>query len=448
MNNSQKFVDFLIEFNNNLDMEKSYELAKSCIIDYLACAYAGKKMIVDKVEKLLEFDSSAGNTPLVGLNKNTSPSTAALINAMTAHSTELDDGHRFAMLHIEAPVIAALISAYSNGMVNSAEMFVRGLIMGFEVTCRLAQAMQPNHKIKGFHGTGTCATCGAAMAIGFAAGYSRDELCNTLSAAVASAAGLLEMIDSPSQLKPYTVGNSAQSGFVSAGIAKAGFVGPNDPLCGKRGFYNAFADEVDIEQLFVVEPTYKVEQRYTKPYASCRHCHPPIEAALKNKAQNNINIDEIKSILVETYSLAIFGHDQAEVDSVSAAKMSTPFSIATALVNGLAGFGSYSVECINNSKITDLAKKVSIVESEEFNKAFPKKRGAIVTIKTANNKYSYRVDYPLGEPENPMDRETLISKLYELGLFADKSKEHLDSVLKMVLDLENNLSELIDIIVK
>lgn len=448
MNNSQRFVDFLIKFNNNLDMEKSYELAKNCVIDYLACAYAGKKMIGDKVEKLLEFDSSAGNTPLVGLNKNTSPSTAALINSMTAHSTELDDGHRFAMLHIEAPVIAALVSAYSNGMINSSEMFVRGLIMGFEVTCRLAQVMQPNHKIKGFHGTGTCATCGAAMAIGFAAGYSRDELCNTLSAAVASAAGLLEMIDSPSQLKPYTVGNAAQSGFVSAGIAKAGFVGPNDSLCGKRGFYNAFTDELDIEQLFVVEPTYKVEQRYTKPYASCRHCHPPIEAALKNKVQNNIDIDEIKSILVETYSLAIFGHDQAEVDSVSAAKMSTPFSIATALINGVAGFASYSVECINNSKITDLAKIVSIVESEEFNKAFPKKRGAIVTIRTVDNEYSYKVDYPLGEPENPMDRDALISKFYELGLFADKSKEHLDKVLKIVLNLENNFDELIDIIVK
>lgn len=446
MNNSEKFVDFLSELNKNLPIEELSEVAKNCIIDYLACAYAGKKMIGENIDCLLEYDSSNGNTPIIGFNKKTTPSTAALINAMIAHSTELDDGHRFAMLHIEVPVIAALISAVSNGLITDAKMLIKGIIMGFEVTCRLAQVMQPNHKMKGFHGTGTCATCGAAMAIGFAAGYSQKELKNTLSAAVASAAGLLEMIDSPSQLKPYTVGNAAQSGYVAALIGKAGFVGPNDPLCGKRGFYNAFSDEIDIEQLFVVESNYKIEQRYTKPYASCRHCHPPIEAALKIKNKYDLDFDSIEKIDVETYSLAIFGHDNTEVGSVSAAKMSTPFSIATALINGTAGFDAYSLKCIDDERITNLAKKIFITESREYNEAFPKKRGAIVTIKTVENEYAYKVDYPLGEPENPMEKDVIIKKFYELGRFADKDIKLLDSVLETIFNIENNLNEWINIV--
>lgn len=445
MNNSTKFIKVLKNIYDSINSDYLDELAKDCIIDFIACAYAGNKMIGEKIQALLKYSANDGNAPIIGTDIKTSPSTAALINAMNAHATELDDGHRFAMLHVEAPIVSALISAVSVGLINNSKDFLKGIIIGYEVTCRLAQVMQPGHKIKGFHATGTCAVCGAALAIGFAAGYSEEELQNTLSAAVASAAGLLEMIDSPSQLKPYTVGNAAQNGFVSACIGKAGFVGPNDPLSGKRGFFNAFASDIDIEKLFVKENTYKIEQRYTKPYASCRHCHPSIEAALKVKNENYLNIEDIKTINIETYSLAIFGHDNKDIVSMSAAKMSTPFSVATALFNNEAGFNSYSVECIKNSTINELMNKVTIVESEEFNAVFPEKRGAIVTI-TLNdgNELSYRVDYPLGEPENPMNRDAIKAKYYELGLFAGKHKEQLDIILEKTLSFKDDINKWIN----
>ncbi len=442
MTDSKRFIAFLTELYNNLPFEKLKDYTKDCLIDYLACAYAGSKIIGDKTDAFLSFNKTGGDTPLVGMQQKASPSTAALINAMLPHATELDDGHRFAMLHIEAPIIAALISAVSSGMITDAQAFLKGIVIGYEVTCRLAQVMQPGHKIKGFHATGTCAVCGAALAIGFASGYTEEELNHTLSAAVASAAGLLEMIDSPSQLKPYTVGNAAQNGYVAACIGKAGFVGPNDPLFGKRGFYNAFGDTLDSKQLLIKEATYKIQQRYTKPYASCRHCHPPTEAVLKIKAQNEFDTDNIDRIDIKTYKLAIFGHDSKQVDSVSAAKMSIPFSVATALVNNEAGFSAYSKDAICNEKIIALAKKVFIAESEAFNEAFPKKRGAKAVITTKKHqKYELTVEYPLGEPENPMDRTAIIAKYYELGKFADKDIAYLKNTLHITLDIENNWTQ-------
>ncbi len=447
MNKSKDFISFLIKMNNGLSIDEVRDDIKDCIIDYLACTYAGSKIIGEKIEKLISFTVSPGNSPLIGLNKKTSPSSAALINAMMAHSTELDDGHRFAMLHIEASIVSALISAVSSGLVKGSTAFLKGIVIGYEVTCRLAQAMQPGHKIKGFHGTGTCATCGAALAIGFAAGYTEEELNNTLSAAVASASGLLEMIDSPSQLKPFTVGNSAKNGYIAACIGKAGFVGPNDPLFGKRGFFNAFADEVNLDELFIKEKSYKIQQRYTKPYASCRHCHPATEAVLNIIEQNSFELGLIERIDVETYKLAIFGHDSKTVDSVSAAKMSMPFSIATALVNGEAGFNAYSEDAINNEAVKNIANKVYINESDDFNSAFPKKRGATVRIKTNDSQvFVYKVEYPLGEPENPMNREAIVKKFYQLGNYADKNNEQLNSVLNLTLNIEDYLNNWIELI--
>ena len=449
MTDSQKFIQFLIQLHHDLPFETLRGAAKDCIIDYLGCAYAGSRMMKDKLNPFIAMEGSVGTIPLIGMNQRTSPSAAALINAMNCHATELDDGHRFAMLHIEAPVISALISAAAGGMIADADAFLKGVIMGYEVTCRLAQVMQPEHKIKGFHATGTCAACGAALAIGFAAGYTQSELNHTLSAAVATAAGLLEMIDSPSQLKPFTVGTAARNGYIAACIGKAGFVGPDDPLCGKRGFFNAFGGNPELKHLFETEQSYKIEQRYTKPYASCRHCHPPIEAVLKIKEQNGLQPEAIEKIDIHTYELAIFGHDSWQVESVSAAKMSTPFSVAAALVTGGAGFDAYTEQTIHRQDICDLAMKVSISPSQEFNQAFPQKRGALVQITAKQQQvYTYKVEYPLGEPENPMKQEDIIKKYYELGSYAGKEKPLLDEVLFLTTNIENNFENWLNIIMK
>ena len=48
----------------------------------------------------------------------------------------------------------------------------------------LGRSIQPYHKQQGFHATSTCGTIGAAMAVGTALGFSKEQLKNALSAAV------------------------------------------------------------------------------------------------------------------------------------------------------------------------------------------------------------------------------------------------------------------------
>lgn len=447
MNISERFIDFILEQVENADIDKLSGEINGCILDYVGCALAGSKIIDENMQPVIMKHQGEGNTPVIGKDIKATAISAALVNAMEAHIAELDDGHRYAMLHPGTPVISALISAVSADMIDDGTQFIKGIIAGYEVTCRLAQAIQPNHKLKGYHATGTCGTVGAAVAVGIAAGFTKEQLMSALSAAVTSASGVLEMIDDSSQLKPYNVGQAAMNGYLAACMGMSGFRGPKDPLGGNRGFFKVLADGYNEEVLMAQETTYKFQQRYTKAYAACRHCHPAIEAVLKIVEKGEIKIEHIQYINVYTYALAIHGHDQSEVEISSAAKMSTPFSVATAIINKNAGLQAFDEKMIGQKDIMELANKVYVYEDEELTAISPGKRAAIVEIHLENGqKYSYRVDYPLGEPENPMSMDAIEDKYWELGRFSGISENRLKDILDSTKEIKKDLKKWLNLL--
>src|SRR5690606_28432317 len=119
-----------------------------------------------------------------------SPYVAALVNGMHAHVAELDDGERFGMFHPGAPILSALLSV-ANEKNISGTAFLRGIVIGYEAAIRVASALQPGLKDQGYHATGVCGTIGAAIGIGAALGFSKQQLKGAFSAAATSASGIL-----------------------------------------------------------------------------------------------------------------------------------------------------------------------------------------------------------------------------------------------------------------
>ena len=160
---------------------------------------------------------------------------------------------------------------------------------------------------------------------------------------------------------------------------------------------------------------YEIERIYRKPYAACRHCHPAIEAALKIKHNHGLMANDIASVLVETYKLAVGGHDHKSIQGVASAKLSTPFSVALALVKDQAGIDDFNLANIHDNTILDLCQRVDVIVNDELTSWSPQKRAAIVSITTdEGNTYSWEVDYPKGEPENPMTRSEVEEKYKSL----------------------------------
>lgn len=441
------FLKFLNDLSINSIPENVFERARDCFLDYLACSLAGAKAFFEKDLAYIDsLDSGNGVISVLGLQRKCSIQTAALINGMNSHVMELDDGHRKGAVHVGGTIFSALLPVAEKEKLSMRD-FLYGAIVGYEVTIRLACAVQPGNKLRGYHATGTCGTVGATMAIAAALHFDFDQMKSAFSAAVTSAAGVLEMQEDNADLKPLNVGRAAMDAVSAAYLGKARFKAPKDALGGKRGFLKVMTDMAKTSFLTNFESgSFCIMSIYNKPYASCRHTHPAIEASMRIREQDGFRIDELESILVRTYKLAVGGHDHKLVDGISSAKMSMPYSVAVALVTGNAGLNEFSESNVTDAKILDIAQKVNLVADDEFTALCPQRRAAAVEVKTKSGMYSARIDYPKGEPENPLTPEEFRQKIEGLMSFAGYSKDICEKLIDIVCRPEFNIDEVMNLL--
>jgi 2-methylcitrate dehydratase PrpD len=441
---TKSFVSYIRSFCERSSSQEEIHQIKRCILDWLSVTQAGAYILGNRLDCILNL-SSAGRCSCFLSSEKKDLITAAFLNGFAAHEIELDDGHRRAMLHLEAPIVSAMI-AVSQQESLSFEDFVKGIIAGYQTTVKLARMIQPGHKMSGFHATGTCSAIGVASAVAMALGMTEDEHTNAIAAATTRAAGLLAALDSPSELKPYNIAGAIEVGIRSAYLAKGGFKGVYDALYGKRGFLKVFAPGIDpvVDGL---DNTSELLNIYFKPYVSCRHCHAPIEAALNIRNKNHLDWRDCKDIRVDTYRLAIDGHDSKVIKSSSEAKMSIPYCVAVSLVKGSCGMDSFTDGAVIDNDVQLLLRTISVQEDSMLTQATPNKRGARVIVELKDGrKYIEFVENPLGEPEHPMSDAMIESKYMELMSFAGVEESRMIQMKNLVWSLEDHFDVFLQVI--
>jgi len=234
-NLSDRFIADIMALHGHMTGPVRHQ-ARRCLLDYLGVTLAGAHLARDAGNALLDqLDTGNPGAGVIGFSRRASLETAALLNGMSSHVLELDDGVRFGMLHPGSPILSALLPAASHQGVTG-EVLLNSIVAGYEAATGLASAMQPLHYQSGFHPTATCGTVGAAIGVGTMLGYSTPSLKATLAAAATWAAGTLKVIEDGSQLKPFNAARAAVNGLLAANIARAGIVGADDPLGGPAGF--------------------------------------------------------------------------------------------------------------------------------------------------------------------------------------------------------------------
>ena len=441
------FIRNISSLSRNKIPIEIYHQAQNCFLDYLAVTISGSQFLSHKASDYIQ-SCGCGSlcSTIIGLDIKTDMQSAALINGMSAHVIELDDGHRQGALHIGSTIFSALLAIAEKEYLSS-EDFLYGAIIGYEVTVRLACAVQPGNKLKGYHATGTCGTLGATMAIAVALRFDEEQMKSALSAAVTCAAGVLEMQEDNADYKPLNVGRAAMDAVAAAYLGKARFTPPFDAIGGRRGFLNIMTDTQKTQYITDFDPDVPlaITQIYMKTYAACRHTHPAIEAALTLRKKFDIAPQDIESVEVEAYKLAVSGHDHTEILSISSAKMSIPFSVSLALCTGEAGMEAFSEKNIKDDTILSLAKKVSVVENDELSSWVPSKRASILHVNLYDGTIlTHQVDYPKGDPENPLTDEEIEGKFMSLALASGFTKERCLDILKMLRQPSFKLRDLME----
>ena len=158
-----------------------------------------------------------------------------------------------------------------------------------------------------------------------------------------------------------------------------------------------------------------------------------------------MRIGDIERIDIKTYSLAVAGHDHTDIPGSYSAKMSIPYATATGLIYGKAGLQEFSEESIRGEKVLNLTKKIHVESDDELSAMFPGAQAAIVRItKTDGSVLAERVDFPKGEPENPLDEAEFKDRYDSLMTYAHQA--HGDEIYQLVYAENAKIRKVMEII--
>lgn len=408
MNKTQLFLKEIDELQKKEIPEEVLFRARQSLLDYLAVTLAGAEFQEDKIKKYLAFAvPETGNFTAIGIGKKLALKEAVFLNGLNGHALDLDDGTNSGIIHLGSPIFSLLLPLGQKYHVKL-EDILRAAVIGYETSYTMAVSIQPSHKVLGYHATGTCGVLGAAIAASYMLDFAEEERFQAFATASVSATGMLKVLDDGSELKPYNVAKTALLALTSIQLAKAGFKGHPDPLGGDRGYLKMMAGREDIEiKQVLLNGTYAIQKSYTKPYASCRYTHPSVEAAIYLRNKYSLQPEDIERVSIKTYSLAVSGHDHTDIAGSYSAKMSIPYSTAAALIYGKAGLQEFSEKLAKDDRLRLLTKRITVAADEELSRIFPGVQAAVMDIeRKSGERISTRVDFPKGEPENPLsDRE-------------------------------------------
>jgi 2-methylcitrate dehydratase PrpD len=158
-----------------------------------------------------------------------------------------------------------------------------------------------------------------------------------------------------------------------------------------------------------------------KPHACCRYKQGPIDCILQLVKEHGLKPDDIEnidaSILEAGFALVAEPRDlKLNPQSVVDAQFSLPFGAAIAILTGNAFLDKYSMEHVTNPAVKDLMRRIHCVRDPEIETEFPKKWVARVSLTARDGRvFETRIDYPKGDPENPLSWDEIIEKFTNLS---------------------------------
>ena len=358
----------------------------------------------------------------------------ALLIGGLVHILETDDLHRASVVHPGCVVVPAAI-AVGRRRASRGSAVLKAVLHGFEACCRVGMAVGPAH-YRVWHNTATCGPFGSAMATAALLGLDDDRCVDALGNAGTQSAGLWQFLETGAMSKHLHAGRAAEAGVVAAELAALGFTGPAAILEGEKGlFAGACPDPDPGAVLDVPDGPWQVHETSIKPWPSCRHTHPAIDAALE--VAESLRGATIERIDVNTYGAALDVCDRPRPGSEYEAKFSLQHCVAAALTDAEIGFGSFDGAA--RTRLAELSSRTTVIAGEPFSAAYPAAWGAGVSVLTADgNRLAAERTACRGDPERPLDDAQMTEKAKRLMAHGGLDEAVAEAVTASVLALADD----------
>jgi 2-methylcitrate dehydratase PrpD len=396
--------------------------AKDCLLDYIA--YTSFGCDEDPAHILgIAFREMGGREEctVIGQDWRLPAINAAFLNGATGHMTELDDTHRGTGSHPGDSILPAAL-AMAEVQHASGKDLIAAIVSGYEADIRVGEAVMPGHYSKGWHISGTINTFGAAVAAGKLLNLDATAMTHNMGIASGQAAGNFAHVKERGMMKDFNPGRAASNGVFSAILAQKGFTGATGALEHPKGFCALYSDTVDLDKLTKdFGDSFRILEVGHKPFPGCRHIHPARDALLSILSeQGPLSPDQVHKITARLLSIIASEMDDYEPwapgKGIYGPTFSTQFNLALAFLEGEKGLrrwlkdNTYGLEKAKDPAMHRLMEKIEVVPDEEMTKAWPFTWSSVLTLETSKGTFNKRIDYPKGEPENPLSGRELWDK--------------------------------------
>ena len=382
-------------------MQDDYDAAALFTLDAVANILAGRNSGPGKV--LLDWWQARAS------NETPEPSRLAFLMGALCHILETDDLHRESVVHPGCVVVPA-VWALANKSKQSGHDVLRAVLHGFEATTRVGMAVGPAH-YRIWHNTATCGPYGSAMAAASLFDLTDEQAVHALGNAGTQSAGLWQFLETGAMTKHLHAGHAAEAGLRAADLAAFGFTGPREILEGEKGFFKAACPDAKPE-LVLADPDALWQLRRTsiKPWPSCRHTHPAIDAAEELRAAlGKFDEADIHEVEVGTYQAALDVCNRPVANSEYEAKFSLQHTVAAALLFPRVDFAAFGEE--SRARAASLALRVKPMTEDPYASAYPVNWGARVrVILKDGSEFETRRENAKGDPESPLSKDDMVAK--------------------------------------
>jgi 2-methylcitrate dehydratase PrpD len=424
-------VDFITGARLQEMPSDAVALAKRCIIDGLGVMLAGSTTEGSTI--LHEYvrggdasrDAQRGSTVFAREPFRAGAASAALANGASGHAMDWDDTQLsttadriFGLLtHPTVPPLAAALAIGERQRVSGARV-LEAFLTGFEVECKISEAIHPNHYKKGFHSSGTVGTFGAMAASAKLLGLDAQATAHALSIAASLAAGI--RVNFGTMTKPLHVGRAAQNGVVAAELAAKGFTGGHDGLDGPWGFFQVFSfgGGFDADRIVgrlgdpytIVRPGVSI-----KPYPCGVLGHPSMDAMRALVVAHDVKPEQIAAVRLRAGSNILNPLRYRIARSELEAKFCPAFMLSAIAIRRKAGIHEFTDEFVRSAPVQEMMARVeTILDAEIEARGFEKIRSRVEVDLVDGRQLAQDADERYrGGPDRPFTREELHEKFTE-----------------------------------
>jgi len=424
--------------------------AQRFLFDSVGCAFGGLlqpdcQIALDVLAEI----AGRGPAAVIGTGRRIDPVSAALANSLLIRVMDYNDIYwQQDPSHPSDLIPAALATVERQG--GSGRDLILGIAIAYEFEQRLCEASFPGIREVGWHHATLTAVAAPIVAgrmlslsseqIQHAIGISAARHCTTGSVT----AGKLTMMKN--SVDPL----ATQSGVLAALLAERGYTGPEHVLDGKEGFSHVFPTDWKFEILTEgLGESWRILKCGMKSYPTEALTHAPISATLALVIENDLAPDQIQEVRIRSLARAAdILADPTKYDpwTKETADHSLPYVIAAAIVDRKVTPDQFHADKIKDPTIRAQLAKVKVIADPEIEKLFPALQRVHVTIVTTDGQeLSQQLDYPKGDPRNPMTDAELETK-FDALVAPTCSPERLATIKSKLRELEtcDKVSTLMD----